>query len=93
MTIRKRCNEWSCTMGRKCLDHLRFDVMWRGRRYRMPANDVAIPRMEPGKQRPIQSMEEARDAIQANSNRRPIASSTGTSPRSRRSWTRISSAA
>jgi hypothetical protein len=33
--------------------------MWRSRRYRMPANDFAIPRMEPGKQRPIQSMEEA----------------------------------
>jgi hypothetical protein len=27
----------------------------------MPANDFAIQRMEPGKQRPIQSMEEARD--------------------------------
>jgi integrase len=61
MTIRRRCDEWSCTAGRKCLEHLRFDVMWRGRRYRMPANDFAIPRMEPGKQRPIQSMEEARD--------------------------------
>jgi integrase len=35
--------------------------MWRGTRYRMPVNDFAIPRMEPGKQRPIQSMEEARD--------------------------------
>jgi hypothetical protein len=61
MTIRKRCNEGSCANGRKCLEHLRFDVMWRGKRYRMPANDFAIPRMEPGKQRPIQSMEEARD--------------------------------
>ena len=61
MTIRKRCNEWSCTNGRKCLEHLRFDVMWRGKRHRMPANDFAIPRMEAGKQRPIQSMEEARD--------------------------------
>jgi len=61
MTIRKRCNEGSCTNGRKCLEHLRFDVMWRGKRYRMPANDFAIPRMESGKQRPIQSMEEARD--------------------------------
>ena len=61
MTIRKRCNEGSCTNGRKCLEHLRFDVMWRGKRYRMPANDFAIPRMDPGKQRPIQSMEEARD--------------------------------
>jgi integrase len=40
---------------------LRFDVMWRGTRYRMPVNDFAIPRMEPGKQRPIQSLEEARD--------------------------------
>lgn len=27
----------------------------------MPVNDYAIPRMEPGKQRPIQSMDEARD--------------------------------
>src|SRR6266849_1535119 len=61
MTIRKRCNEGSCTNGRKCLEHLRFDVMWRGTRYRMPANDFAIPRMEPGKQRPISSIEEARD--------------------------------
>jgi integrase len=35
--------------------------MWRGKRYRIPANEFAIPRMDPGKQRPIQSMEEARD--------------------------------
>ena len=61
MTIRRRCTEWSCTGGRKCLEHLRFDVMWHGKRYRMAANEFAIPRMEPGKQRPIQSMEEARD--------------------------------
>ena len=59
MTIRKRCNEGSCANARKCLEHLRFDLMWRGKRYRMPANDFAIPRMDPGKQRPIQSMEEA----------------------------------
>jgi integrase len=43
------------------LEHLRFDVTWRGERYRLPVNEYAIPRMEPGKQRPIQSMEEARD--------------------------------
>ena len=35
--------------------------MWRGTRYRMPVNEYAIPRMDAGKQRPIQSMEEARD--------------------------------
>jgi hypothetical protein len=35
--------------------------MYQGNRYRIPANEFAIPRMEPGKQRPIQSMEEARD--------------------------------
>jgi hypothetical protein len=35
--------------------------MYSGTRYRMPTNEFAIPRMEPGKQRPIQSMEEARD--------------------------------
>jgi hypothetical protein len=29
-------------------------------RYRMPANEIAVPRMEPGRQRPIQSLEEAR---------------------------------
>jgi hypothetical protein len=33
------------------LEHLRFDVMWRGKRYRIPANDFAIPRMEPGSAR------------------------------------------
>jgi integrase len=38
-----------------------FDMMWQGRRHRVPVNTFAIPRMEPGKQRPIQSMEEARD--------------------------------
>lgn len=27
MTIRRRCDEWSCIAGRKCLEHLRFDVM------------------------------------------------------------------
>jgi hypothetical protein len=37
-----------------------FDVMYRGARYRMVANDFAVPRMDRGKQRPIQSMEEAR---------------------------------
>jgi integrase len=61
MTIRRRCTERSCKNGRRCLEHLRFDVMWRGKRYRMPINDFAIPRMEVAKQRPIQSMEEARD--------------------------------
>lgn len=59
--IRRRCTEGSCKNGRKCLEHLRFDVMYQGNRYRIPANEFAIPRMEPGKQRPIQSMEEARD--------------------------------
>jgi hypothetical protein len=61
MTIRRRCTERNCKDGRRCLEHLRFDVIWRGKRYRMPANEFAIPRMEPGKQRAIQSMEEARD--------------------------------
>src|SRR5436190_15886514 len=61
MSIRRRCTERSCKNGRRCLEHLRFDVMWRGKRYRMPVNEYAIPRMEPGRQRPIQSMEEARD--------------------------------
>jgi hypothetical protein len=61
MTIRRRCTERNCKNGRRCLEHLRFDVMHRGKRYRIPANEFAIPRMDPGKQRPIQSMEEARD--------------------------------
>ena len=34
MTIRRRCIECNCKNGRSCLEHLRFDVMWRGRRYR-----------------------------------------------------------
>lgn len=61
MTIRRRCTERHCKNGRRCLEHLQFDLMWRGKRYRIPANEFAIPRMETGKQRPIQSMEEARD--------------------------------
>ena len=39
---------------------LEFDVMEKGTRYRMLANDFAIPRMEPGKQRPIESIDEGR---------------------------------
>jgi hypothetical protein len=35
--------------------------MFRGTRYRMPANEFAVARMEVGKQWSIQSMEEARD--------------------------------
>jgi hypothetical protein len=35
--------------------------MHRGMRYRMTANEFAVPRLEVGKQRPIESMEEARD--------------------------------
>jgi hypothetical protein len=61
MTIRRRCTERNCKNGRRRLEHLRFDVMYRGKRYRIPANEFAIPRMDQGKQRPIQSMEEARD--------------------------------
>ena len=60
MTIRRRCRG-PCRTSRRCLDHLWFDVTQRGDRYRMPVNAFAVPRMEPGKQRPIESMEEARD--------------------------------
>jgi hypothetical protein len=34
---------------------------YQGTRFRVAVNDFAIPRMEPGRQRPIESMEEARD--------------------------------
>ena len=51
----------TCKKGRRCLEHLWFDVMYRGSRFRMPVNEFAIPRMESGKQRPIGSLEEARD--------------------------------
>ena len=54
--IRRRCTERNCKNGRKCLEHLRFDLMFRGKRYRIPVNEFVIPRMEAGKQRPIQSM-------------------------------------
>jgi integrase/transposase len=59
MGIVRRCRG-RCSTPRRCLEHLWFDVMYRGSRFRMPANEYAVPRMEPGKQRPIQSMEEAR---------------------------------
>jgi hypothetical protein len=59
MAIVRRCRG-RCSTPRRCLEHLWFDVMYRGSRYRMAASEFAVPRMEPGKQRPIQSMEEAR---------------------------------
>lgn len=59
MAIVRRCRG-RCSIPRRCLEHLWFDVMYRGSRFRMPASEFAVPRMDPGKQRPIQSMEEAR---------------------------------
>jgi integrase len=61
MAIRRRCKYRKCKNARRCLEHLQFDVKFRGRRFRVAVNDFAIPRMEPGKQRPVLSMEEARD--------------------------------
>jgi integrase len=60
MAIRRRCRG-ACRTGRRCMEHLWFDVKHRGVRYRMPVNEFAVPRMELGKQRLIESMEEARD--------------------------------
>ena len=60
MAIRRRCRG-TCRSARRCLEHLWFDVKHRNTRYRMPVNDFAVPRMEPSKQRPVQSMEEVRD--------------------------------
>ena len=61
MAIWRRCSKRMCANPRRCLEHLYFDVTHRGRRYRVPANEFAIPRMEAGNQRAIQSLEEARD--------------------------------
>ena len=61
MAIRRRCNGGTCKSSRRCLEHLWFDVMYRGKRFRMPVNEFAVARMEPGKQRPVGSLEEARD--------------------------------
>jgi len=60
MAIRRRCRG-PCRKRRRCLEHLWFDVKHSGVRYRMPVNDFSVPRMDPGKQRPVESMEEARD--------------------------------
>jgi hypothetical protein len=61
MAIRRRCNGRTCKSSRRCLEHLWFDVMYRGKRFRMPVNEFAVPRMEPGKQRAVESLEEVRD--------------------------------
>ena len=61
MAIRRKCSDRGCKNGRRCLEHLQFDVMFHGMRYRMMVNDFAIPRMEAGRQRPVGSIEEARD--------------------------------
>lgn len=61
MAIWRRCSRRTCANPRRCLEHLWFDVTYRGTRLRVAANEFAIPRMDPNKQRPIQSLEEARD--------------------------------
>jgi integrase len=61
MAIRRRCKYRKCKNARRCLEHLQFDMEYQGTRFRVAVNDFAIPRMEPGRQRPIESMEEARD--------------------------------
>ena len=48
----------SCRNPRRCPEHLWFDTMYAGARYRMSANEFAVSRMELGRQRPIESMEE-----------------------------------
>jgi integrase len=59
MAILRRCRG-SCSHPKRCLEHLWFDVMHDGTRYRVAANEFAIPRMPADRQRPIESMEEAR---------------------------------
>lgn len=49
MAIWRRCNKRTCKYPRRCLEHLWFDVTCQGRRFRVPANEFAVPRMEPGK--------------------------------------------
>jgi integrase len=61
MAIWRRCSKRTCSNPRRCLEHLWFDVTYRGTRFRVPVNEFAIPRMDPNKQRPIASLEEARD--------------------------------
>lgn len=59
MAILRRCRG-SCSNPKRCLEHLWLDVMHGGTRYRMAANEFAIPRMPADRQRPIESLEEAR---------------------------------
>ena len=61
MAIWRRCSKRTCTNPRRCLEHLWFDVTYRGTRFRVAVNEFAIPRMDANKQRPIASLEEARD--------------------------------
>src|SRR6266496_1614008 len=61
MAIWRRCSKRTCANPRRCLEHLWVDVTHRGIRFRGPVNEFAIPRMDPNKQRPIASLEEARD--------------------------------
>jgi integrase len=61
MAIWRRCSKRTCTNPRRCLEHLWFDVTYRGTRFRVPVNEFAIPRMDPNRQRPIASLEAARD--------------------------------
>ena len=53
MAIWRRCSKRTCANPRRCLEHLWFDVTHQGTRFRVPANEFAIPLMDPNKQREI----------------------------------------
>jgi len=48
VTIRRRCTG-QCKKGRRCLEHLRFDMMWRGTRLsRAPSTSMRSRGWDPG---------------------------------------------
>lgn len=60
MAIRKRCRRSGCKYGNAGCGHpWWFDTMIGGRRYRMPVDDFAVPRMKQGEARPVTTKQEA----------------------------------
>ena len=60
MAVRKQCKWKDCKASPRCEHPWWLDYKYRGKRYRMPVDDFAAPRMKNGERHPVRSKQEAK---------------------------------
>jgi hypothetical protein len=61
MAVRKQCKPKGCKASPKCEHPWWLDYQHRGKRYRMPVDDFAAPRMDDSAHHTVRSKQEAKD--------------------------------